>query len=56
MLSPSLYNLVMDPLLAKVKMMNLGLNANGLFLGAFANADDIRTHSTSIHGFQAVGV
>ena len=28
--SPGLFNVVMDPLLAKLKMMNLGINANGL--------------------------
>lgn len=47
-LSPTLFNLVMDPLLSRLKSTHLGLNANGLFLGVFAHADDIRTHSTSI--------
>ena len=28
--------------------MQLGLNINGLFLGAFAHADDLRAHSTSL--------
>ena len=43
-LSPVLFNLVMDPLL---KSRKLGLSANGLYLGAFAHADDICTASTN---------
>ena len=46
-ISPFLFNLVMDPLLAKLKTKNLGLSVQGLFLGAFAHADDIRTTSTN---------
>ena len=42
-LSPSLFNLVMDPLPTTLKSRGLGLSVNGLFLGAFAHADDIRT-------------
>ena len=47
MLSPVLFNLVMDPLLKEMKSRKLGLSANGLYLGAFAHADDIRTASTN---------
>ena len=41
-MSPSLFNLVMDPLLADLKSKDLGPSIQGLFLGAFAHADDIR--------------
>ena len=47
-LSPTLFNLVLDPLLTRLKSMQLGLNINGLFLGPFAHADDLRAHSTSL--------
>ena len=46
-LSPVLFNLVMDPLLMEMKSRRLGLSVNGLYLGAFAHADDIRTASTN---------
>ena len=37
----------MDPLLAKLKTKDFGLSVQGLFFGAFAHADDIRTTSTN---------
>jgi len=48
-LSPSQFNpqLVMDSLLPDPKARGMGLNINGLFLGAFTHANDIRTPSTS---------
>ena len=46
-LSPVLFNLVMDPLLMEVKSRKLGLSVNGLYLGTFAHGDDIRTASTN---------
>ena len=46
-LSPVLFNMVMDPLLSEMKSRKLGLSVNGLYLGAFAHADDIRTASTN---------
>ena len=46
-MSPSLFNLVMDPLLTDLKSKDLGLSIHGLFLGAFAHADDIRTTTTN---------
>ena len=46
-MSPSLFNLVMDPLLVNLKSKELGLNIHGLFLGAFAHADDFRTTTTN---------
>ena len=47
-LSPSLFNLVLDPLLSTLKQRNLGLSINGLYLGSFAHADDIRTSSANL--------
>ena len=47
-LSPTLFNLVLDPLLIRLKSMQLDLNINGLFLGAFAHVDDLRAYSTSL--------
>ena len=47
-LSPALFNLVMDPLLANLKSRNLGLSVQGLFFGDFGCADDIHTSSTSV--------
>ena len=46
-LSPTLFNLVLDSLLSALKERNLGLSINGLYLGAFAHADDIRTKDTN---------
>ena len=46
-MSPSLFNLVMDPLPADLKSKDLGLSIQGLFLGTFAHADNIRTTSTN---------
>ena len=46
-MSPTLFNLVMDPLLADLKSKDLGLSIQGLFLGAFAHADDICTATTN---------
>ena len=46
-MSPSLFNLVMDPLLTDLKSKDLGLSIHGLFLDAFAHADDIRTTTTN---------
>ena len=37
----------MDPLLTDLKSKDLGLSIHGLFLGAFAHADDIRTTTTN---------
>ena len=47
-LSPTLFNLVLDPLLSALKERNLGLSINGLYLGAFAHANDIRTCATNM--------
>ena len=47
-LSPMLFNLVMDPLLSEMRSKSLGISINGLFLGAFAHADDLRTMASNI--------
>ena len=47
-LSPMLFNLVMDPLLSTMSSRSLGISINGLFLGAFAHADDLRTMASNI--------
>ena len=46
-MSPSLFNLVMAPLLSDLKSKDLGLSIHGLFLGAFAHAGDICTTTTN---------
>ena len=52
-LSPTLFNIVMDPLLSLLESSNLGLNVNGLYGGAYLHADDIRTLSTSVSTLNA---
>ena len=47
-LSPMLFNLVMDPLLSEMRSKSLGISINGLFLGVFAHADDLRTIASNI--------
>ena len=47
-LSPLLFNLVMDPLLTELRSRSLGISINGLFLGAFAHADDLRTMASNV--------
>ena len=46
-LSPTLLNLAMDPLLCKLRQKRLGLSVNGL-LGASAHADDIRSSAANL--------
>ena len=46
-MSPSLFNIVMDPLLADLKSKDLGFSIQRLFLGAFAHANDIFTATTN---------
>ena len=47
-LSPMLFNLVMDPLMSEMSSRSLGISINGLFLGAFAHADDLWTMASNI--------
>lgn len=46
-MSPSLFNLVMDPLLVDLNSKELGLSIHGLFLGTSAHACDFCTTSTN---------
>ena len=52
-LSPTLFLLVIDPLLREMKSANLGLMINNFFIGGFAHADDIRTITNSIASLNA---
>ena len=47
-LSPILFLIVMDPLLKGMESMDLGPSFAGLYLGASAHADDIRTVTSSL--------
>ena len=47
-LSPMLFHLAMDPLLSEMRSKSVGISINGLFLGAFAHADDLRTMASKI--------
>ena len=46
-LSPTLFLMVMDPLLRKLEQHSLGLCLGDLYCGAYAHADDICTITTS---------
>ena len=46
-LSPTLFLMVMDPLLRKLEQCSLGPCLGDLYCGAYAHADDIRTIATS---------
>ena len=46
-LSPSLFLLVMDPLLRELQSLSVGTSVNGMYAGGFLHADDIRTLATS---------
>ena len=52
-LSPTLFNIVMDPLLRSLEASGLGLSVNNLYGGAYLHADDIRTLATSVSSLQA---
>ena len=51
-LSPSLFLLVMDPLLRQLESSGLGLSINNYYIGGFLHADDIRTLATSAESLQ----
>ena len=51
-LSPTLFNIMMDPLLTSLESSDLGLCVNRLYGGAYLHPDDIRTLSTSVPWFQ----
>ena len=42
-LSPSLFLLVMDPLLRQLQSLSAGASVNNMYAGGFLHADDIRT-------------
>ena len=42
-MSPTLFLIVMDPLLRCLEASGAGLSVNGLYAGAYLHADDIRT-------------
>ena len=52
-LSPTLFLLVMDPLLKQLEVSGLGLSVNNFYAGGFLHADDIRTLATSIDSLNA---
>ena len=52
-LSPTLFLLVMDPLLKKLESASLVLKINDMFVGGFAHADDIRTITNSTSSLNA---
>ena len=47
-LSPTLFLLVMDPILLQLRTKSCGTSICGLYLGAFSHADDVRTLSTNL--------
>ena len=47
MLSPTLFLIVMDLLLSKMRDSNIGLSVRGLHVGAAIHADDVRTTAAS---------
>lgn len=46
-LSPLLFQVIMNPLLIQMELDNLGISYGGIYLGAAAHADDIRTITSS---------
>ena len=52
-LSPTLFLLVIDPLLRKLESAGLGLMIHNFFVGGFAHADDIRTITNSTTSLNA---
>jgi len=52
-LSPTLFLLVMNPLLIKLQASGLGPSINNFYAGGFLHADDIRTLATSESSLRA---
>lgn len=52
-LSPSLFLIVMDPLLKQLEESGVGLSINNFYLGGFLHADDIRTLATRAESLEA---
>ena len=51
-LSPTLFLLIVDPLLTSLQKSGVGLTVNDYFAGGFLHADDIRTLCTSIDSLE----
>ena len=51
-LSPTLFLLVMDPLLTSLSQRGVGPSISNTYAGAFAHADDIRTVTSSLATLQ----
>ena len=52
-LSPTLFLLIMNPLLQQLETSGLGLTINSFYAGGFAHADDIRTLATTVETLEA---
>ena len=52
-LSPTLFLIVMNPLLKQLESSKLGLSTNDYYAGGFVHADDIRTLSSSVESVRA---
>ena len=52
-LSPTLFLIVMNPLLKQLESSKLGLSINDYYAGGFVHADDIRTLSSSVESMRA---
>ena len=52
-LSPTLFSIVMDPLLRIMESSGLGLSMNNLYSGAYLHVDDIPTLASSVSSLQA---
>lgn len=53
-LSPSLFLLVMDPLLRQLQSLSVGLSVNNTYAGGYLHADDIRTLASSSSSLEAL--
>ena len=54
-LSPTLFNIVMDPFLRSMETANIGLSVNNFYGGAYLHADDIRTIANSKESLEVQG-
>ena len=52
MLSPMLFLMVMDSVLTILQNENAGISINGMYVGSFGHADDLRSVSPSLVGIQ----
>ena len=52
-LSPSLFLLVVDPLLRQLQSHSLGISVNNTYAGGYLHADDIRTLANSLSSMEA---